>query len=355
MNKDDYFDQNKLARINYLLTENIEDLFDALDIEYTRTHKMLMCACPIHGGDNKSAFNIYTEELPNGTVGNWKCRTHQCEEKFGNNPLAFLRGCLDLTWSKTVDWACNFLGISLDKLKSDTSSSDIEKRKFAASVRGLKTQAKERPAGITRSQVRDRLIVPCDYYINRGYSPEILDKYDVGFCNTKGKRMYKRAVVPIYDSSYEYAVGFTGRATFDDYTYKWVHNTGFLANDHLYNYWFAKEHIMNTGCVILVEGPGDVWRLEEAGIKNSVAMFGTYLSEGQKDLLDMVGAMSLIVLTDNDEAGKIGAESIYKQCSKTYRLYFPNIADNDVGDMAADSITSEIKPILDLAEKSLRV
>ena len=32
-----------------------------------------------------------------------------------------------------------------------------------------------------------------------------------------------------------------------------------------------------------------------------------------------------------------------------------NIADNDVGDMATDSITSEIKPILDLAEKSLRV
>ena len=349
MNKDDYFAQHKLARINYLLTENIEDLFDALDIEYTRTHKMLMCACPIHGGDNKSAFNIYTEELPNGTVGNWKCRTHQCEEKFGNNPLAFLRGCLDLTWSKTVDWACNFLGISLDKLKSDTSSSDIEKRKFAASVRGLKTQAKERPAGITRSQVRDRLIVPCDYYINRGYSPEILDKYDVGFCNTKGKRMYKRAVVPIYDSSYEYAVGFTGRATFDDYKYKWVHNTGFLANDHLYNYWFAKEHIMNTGCVILVEGPGDVWRLEENGIHISVAMFGTELSDQQMSLLYGSGANSIIVLTDNDNAGEKASMKINEKCKRLFRMFFPKMNCSDVGELGSDDITSDIQPILEQA------
>ena len=83
-------------------------------------------------------------------------------------------------------------------------------------------------------------------------------------------------------------------------------------------------------------------------------MFGTYLSEGQKDLLDMVGAMSLVVLTDNDKAGRIGAQSILKQCAKTYRLYFPNIKDNDVGDMTSDSITSEIQPIIQSAERSLR-
>jgi len=69
MNKEEYFDQNKLAKINSLLIENIEDLFDMFDIEYTSTHKMLMCACPIHGGDNQSAFNIYTEETSVGRTG----------------------------------------------------------------------------------------------------------------------------------------------------------------------------------------------------------------------------------------------------------------------------------------------
>ena len=100
--KDKYFDQDKLSKINGLLTDNVDDLLETFDIEYTRTHKMVMCACPIHGGDNKSAFNLYTEELPNGIVGNWKCRTHQCEETHGNNLLAFLRGYLELPWSRLL-------------------------------------------------------------------------------------------------------------------------------------------------------------------------------------------------------------------------------------------------------------
>jgi DNA primase len=207
----------------------------------------------------------------------------------------------------------------------------------------------QKSKGISRNEVRGRLEIPCKYYMDRGYSSEVLDKYDVGLCSTKGKRMYKRAVVPVYNNEYTHAVGFTGRATFEDHKYKWVHNTGFLANDHLYNYWFAKEHIVESGCVVLVEGPGDVWRLEENGIHISVAMFGTDLSDQQMSLLYGSGANSVVVLTDNDEAGRKSALKINDKCKRLFRMFFPKLSTSDVGELGSDEITSDIKPILDQA------
>ena len=161
--------------------------------------------------------------------------------------------------------------------------------------------------------------------------------------------MSGRAVVPIYNNNYEHAVGFTARATTDDYKYKWIHSEGFQANNYLYNYWFAKEHILKSGVVILVEGPGDVWKLEQNGVKTSLAMFGTDLSEQQLSLLYSCGANSIIVLTDNDEAGMKSAQKINEKCNRLFRMFFPTLSSSDVGDMHKDEIDSQIKPILDQA------
>ena len=348
MNNDIYFDQKRLLQLNSMLCENIEDIFDTLDIEYTKTHKMIICACPIHGGDNESAFNLYTEELENGLIGNWKCRTHHCEDKHGNNILALLRGLLDLPWRGVVDFACELIGVSYGNM-SGVSSDDLEKRKFTANIKSLTGLRKTEESGINKSVIRNKLQIPCQYYIDRGYSADILDRYDVGLCTDKSKRMYRRAVVPVYDNEYRFAVGFTGRATFDDYKYKWIHNSGFLANNYLYNYWFAKKHVMETGCIILVEGPGDVWRLEENGIHISVAIFGTDLSDQQMSLLYGSGANSIVVLTDNDDAGKRAAKKISEKCGRLFRMFFPKLSQSDVGDLASDDITADIKPILEHA------
>ena len=114
----------------------------------------------------------------------------------------------------------------------------------------------------------------------------------------------------------------------------------------MYNYWSAKDTILETGVVILVESPGNVWRLEEAGIHNSVAMFGAHLSQNQKKIIDSSGAFSIICLLDNDEAGKKGAKKIHEQCSKMYRIYFPEFQGNDIGDICVDVVTNDIKPLI---------
>ena len=131
---------------------------------------------------------------------------------------------------------------------------------------------------------------------------------------------------------------------------KWKHTAGFNKQNCLYNYWYAKQYILESNAIILVESPGNVWRLEEAGIHNAVAIFGTALNDNQKKLIDESGAMSIVCLLDNDEAGRKGMEKIQEQCSKMYRLYFPNIDENDIGDMKIDKVTSDIKPLITQVE-----
>jgi len=352
-----YIDQEKLQIISSETIDKIEELLEILEIEHIITNKMIYGCCPIHGGDNASALNLY--HTGHSYRGNWACRTHHCEKVFKSTIIGFVRGVLShkkYDWQKEGDKVIgfgeavrfleNFTKQDYDSLSVDYE--EIEKRRFIDKLKQLRISGRpEIKNRITRSDVRKRLEIPCQYYIERGYDPEVLDRYDVGLCSDKSKPMYGRSVVPIYDDDYKFVVGCTGRATTKDHNCKWKHSFGFDADSYLYNYWNAKDFILKTRTVILVEGPGDVWKLEENDIHNSVAMFGTYLSASQKSIIDNSGAMSVVVLTDGDEAGRIGAESIYRQCSKIYRVYFPTLADGDVGDMKKDVITSDIQPMLE--------
>jgi DNA primase len=76
-------------------------------------------------------------------------------------------------------------------------------------------------------------------------------------------------------------------------------------------------------------------------------MFGTELSEEQSIILERSGAMSLIIMTDGDDAGKKAAETLKKQLCRTYRLYFPTLLNDDVGDLQDDAVTDDIKPYID--------
>jgi len=93
----------------------------------------------------------------------------------------------------------------------------------------------------------------------------------------------------------------------------------------------------------LVESPGNVWKLEENNIHNSLGIFGAALSDRQKIILDSSGAMTIIVLTDNDEAGRKAADQIKEKCQNTYRVFTPSITKADIADMTSEEINTEIK------------
>ena len=121
----------------------------------------------------------------------------------------------------------------------------------------------------------------------------------------------------------------------------------------MYNYHKAKEHIASSGVIILVESPGNVWRLEESGIHNSVGLFGTTLNPPQKHLIDESGALTIVIIMDNDDndAGQKAAEEIKQQLEKTYRVYIVDINKNDVGEMSTNEVTEDILPLINQAKE----
>jgi len=370
-------DQFKLKVLCDDLCDHIEELLDHFELEYKSNGKMMSMCCPIHGGDNPSAISLYY--TGDNYRGNWKCRTHNCEKIFKGSIIGFIRGIISnkkYNWEKngdkfcsfkeSVEFATKFLNKDFSNIK--ISNADRNKKVFTAVVGYIHNEVKELQKLIKRDSIVKALDIPAKYFIDRGYSAETLKKYDVGLCDKPGKEMYNRVVVPIYDDNYEYMVGCSGRSIFEkcnicscfhnqnhtcpnkdnQWVYsKWKHSKDFKSQNHLYNFWFAKKYIMESNVAIIVESPGNVWRLEENGIHNSVGIFGSSLSDRQKVILDSSGAMSLVVLTDNDEAGKKAAEQIKSKCENTYKIYIPKITATDVGEMTTEQINEEIKPFLE--------
>lgn len=367
-------DQAKLKVLCDDLCDNIEDLLEHFELDYKDHGKMISMACPIHEGDNESALNLYVEG--DSYRGNWKCRTHGCEKCFKGSIIGFVRGLLSnrkhqwseegdktCTFKETIDFITSFLKKDLKDIKVSTEARN--KNRFTSAVNQIKNTAKVDTTNcLTRNRIRGLLKIPAEYYINRGFTPAILDKYDIGLCDNPNREMSNRVVAPIYDPDYTYMIGCSGRSVFEKcdkcgcfhdpdndcpqdhqkYLYsKWKHSANFKSQNSLYNFWFAKKYIKDTGVAILVESPGNVWKLEENSIHNSLGIFGAALSDRQKIILDSSGAMTIIVLTDNDDAGRKAAEQIKEKCQNTYRVFVPSITKADIADMTSEEIDMEIK------------
>ena len=192
--------------------------------------------------------------------------------------------------------------------------------------------------------MRKDLCREVQYYTNRGYLPETLDKFDIGICDNPKKMMYNRIVVPIYDDDHKHMIGCIARSQSDGAKPKWIHSKGFRKSSCLYNYWHAKKYISELETVVLVEGQGDVWRLDEAGIYNAVGIFGCSLSDEQLIILERSGALNLVLITDNDEAGSDAKDKIKEQCRRLFNIQTPYISKKDVGDMTIEEIELTIKP-----------
>ena len=366
-----YKDQAKLNALTTLVVDNIDKIYSYFDTDTSYKNNILIKSpCFIHGGDNPTALNLYY----NADIRvHYKCRTHQCEDVFGTSLISLVRGGLsrvkynwktegdqEASFNETVEFLLNITQQNFGDISSQEQCHSADKLKFASLINNFTTPE------ITKTEFdidlyRQKVEIPATYYLQRGYSIEILDKYDVGTCKRPKKELYQRAVVPVYDDTGQYVLGFSGRSIHPEcaeckhyhdpakkcqFFPKWKHTKGFKKENCLYNYWYAKEHIAKTGVIVLVESPGNVWRLEESGIHNSVAIFGAHLSQNQKNIIDTSGALSIVCLLDNDEAGKKGAKKIYEQCSKMYRLYFPQLSLNDIGDMNVDVVTNDIKPLI---------
>jgi 5S rRNA maturation endonuclease (ribonuclease M5) len=347
----------------------IGDMMTELGVNYTRSQRRLFGACPVHGGDNPGAWNLYPDG--DNVRGIWFCRTHNCHLKWKKTLVGFVHAMLcnhypekKLKWTHAVDWMIKFLGYNNASEIVTPDEATLERQRYNNASYRLNLKPKTSADRTwTPEKYRENIEVPSQYYLDRGYEHETLVRYDVGY-----SKRTNRSVVPVYNDKHDTIIGMTARTHYDKCSEcgyyhqpeqacpiriedqinacKWKNSPGFEAAHFLYNLWFARPHIVESGTIILVEGPGDVWRLEEAGIKNSVAIFGTDLTEEQLTLIESSWAMNVIVLTDNDEAGKNAANTLNEKLRRTHRMFFPTIKGNDVGDLRSNAVTADIAPTL---------
>lgn len=357
------FSNEEVNTINKEVAEVIRDLLDYFGVDYKEYGGRLTGCCPIHGGDNKHAWNVYPDS--DTYPPNWKCYTNHCQQTYGKSLIGLVRGLLyqkegqKYTFYKTVKFIEKFLGKGLDKLELEYL--DKEKEKYIQQARLLYQDEKLSPILLARDEVKKYLLIPARQYLDRGYSPEILKKFDVGYCANKGRQLSHRIIFPIYESGHKYCVGASGRTIFPlcskcklyhyggDCKYgvsKWRHSAGFKKDLYLYNFWFAKGPIKKTNVAIITESPGNCLRAVQAGITNIVGVMGAALTNQQKRILDGSSAFKLVVVGDSDAGGQQLWESVERQCAREYKLERLVPPKNDLGDCSVEEVRELLKDYL---------
>jgi hypothetical protein len=184
----------------------------------------------------------------------------------------------------------------------------------------LRTDSLPRTLRLSRDQVRRALAIPSKHFLSRGFSPEVLDAFDVG-----ESAKLKRAVVPLYDDTGEACTGYTVRSLKPPCQacnqhhepgvdcrwgqQRWGIMGGFPKRTYLYNYARAKK--TDSPVIFLTEGPPDVWRLAESG-HVAVALLGADATDEQLHKLAALGK-TVRVAFDNDPPGVAARERFQRK------------------------------------------
>lgn len=322
----------------------IEQALNKLGVAYTKNRDSYIVSCPIHNSLQKKCY-IYPSR--DGQIY-WKCYTRHCEQNHGSSFVGFIAGTNRTSHAEAKKWLSENVGIESVAL----SEKDFIKK---TQIDLLKSDSVVENVEIPLSEVLP-YIHPSDFFLKRGFSDEILEKYKVGRYNKPNDIMFGRHVVPLINENASSLIGLTGRTPFEKCSLcgqfhengecpednvrfkKWIHSAHINLRNYLYNLWCAKPHIQSTGKVILVEGPCDVWRLEQAGIKNSLAILGTNLHKEKRVKLIELGVREVVLMFDNDEAGQKLTNALSYNLSKIFRIKIPKYEASDVAELTIREI-----------------
>jgi len=327
-----------LNKVRGIIFDDIHPLLDNFGLEYEQVADNIFMSCPIHeGSDNPQAVSISL------TKNAWRCWTRGCHDEFGTDIFSFVRGVLyakgePYEFSDALRTVCSIYNVN--NAQTQAKIKEQPKEDFFRDL--VKTFRKtDRCSNATTScscDVSTLGISP--YFESRGFKSSTLRHFGVEDCCDNKSPMRHRSIIPILYSGKQ--VGYIARSTKGWLQPKYLFSEGIRKTDYLYNY----DEAINIGrekhCLFLVEGQGDVWRLYEAGVKNVVGLFGKDISAVQKSLLLKSGVTSLVVLTDNDQAGRESKIKINRELGRLFNLFFPTTYGKDLGDTSVSKIKSEI-------------
>jgi len=177
--------------------------------------------------------------------------------------------------------------------------------------------------------IRQNLLTMCEYHpwlAARGISEETCELLGIGYLPQGRSPLKGRVVFQVADARStsknpntpnRVILSHLGRAPTDDIDPKYLFYPGFHKSQELYAQeiiWLhddAASQIEETGAIVLTEGPFDVAKAVEAGLRNVVASFGASLSKQQakklKLMADTFEVKQIRVVFDRDDAGRQGA------------------------------------------------
>jgi 5S rRNA maturation endonuclease (ribonuclease M5) len=332
----------QLNNLKKLLNDNADLVFKSLNMECEKFTDNIYCTCPIHeGSDNPRAFSYSIKK------GIWKCWTRDCQSEYNNDIFGLIRGALstingrDVEFNEVIKWSNKLLGIKHNRTSKVVEEiSENEQEEFYNLVQSFKKSSIIKEDCTVDQEFHAS--VPSSYFIDRGFKKKTLINFGVGDCNVKGK-MNDRSIIPIHNEDGSKVVGLIGRSIKEYRNPKFlIYPTGFNKSKYLYNYHRAINKVKETSCLFITEGQGDVWKLYECGVHNAMSIFGKVIAEQQEKKILSLPITKLIVLTDNDQAGREAKTQIKRQFSRSLTLIFPTFKHKDIGEMSANEINNTI-------------
>ena len=270
---------------------DVEHILNYYGIDFKHNGGYIRCACPIHKGDNPTAFVISEDFL-------WACHTNAtCGV---GDVFTFVEKMEDMTFPQAVDKVAQILQIDIDNLIIAERKNDYLKEieKFMKYIKSKVKDKKEVKEYVPRAEATSVKRF-------RNFKEETLRHFDLTYTKKielekkdgDTFNLYERLIVPIYVNNTKIGVSLRRVRAKDNP--KWFHaphtiQTGSI----LYNIDSCKEYDE----IIVCEGMFDVWKWYEAGFENAVCTFGANLTEEQYRIILRSGK-DVVWSYDGDEAG----------------------------------------------------
>ena len=285
--------------------------------------------CPFHD-DRTPSFSVSPAK------GVYKC--FSCGE--AGNVVNFIMKHDQMTYPEALKVLAKKYGIEVKERELTTEEKQLENERESMFL--VNEWAAKYFQNILHNHV-DGKAIGLQYFRNRGFRDDIIEKFQLGFC-LPGKQEFANTALKVgYKAEFlvktglcferengELADRFNGRVIFpwlnvsgkviafggrllDSRTkgisQKYVNSPGseIYQKDHaLYGIYQAKKAIAKFDLVYMVEGYTDVVSMHQCGIENVVANSGTALSVFQIKLLRRFTS-NIVLLYDGDEAGQHAA------------------------------------------------
>ena len=263
--------------------------------------------CPIHGGDNPSAFVFSEHEKV------YYCHTG-CQE--GGDVFDFVMRADECTFMASAKKLADMFDVVVD-----WETEEIEENLFREQAKAFieRMMKKSKVHELPPYEIKNMKFARIKNY--RGYSQETIEWWKFRVC-IEGE-LKDRIVIPLEDVN-KRLVGVTGRAMLPEQKEKFMHrprnlHTGYFLTGLGRNIEFVRG-AGNT--VKIVEGLFDTAKWWDCGHKNVCCPIGVFFTEEHIIELYKAGVTDIELAFDNDKAGRNGMRKAYKKALHKFGITF---------------------------------